>query len=176
MKSLATDGQVVDTRVVFEETPARLKVVIPDKTNWLLFGLYSLALLVWLGMFVVVLRFLFQGPGNAVLAILLFLWSLIWLWFGRFLWGRWQYYAANREILFIDREQLILRRPVSILGLTTSYDRRHAGPFYYSDKHHCPAFDYAYQHVYFGHSLPAAEAQQLVKTLNARYFPDEEDE
>ena len=156
-----------------EDGIERLKIVIPLRINWPLFLLFSIALLVWLAMLLVVLIYIVRGMStNFVLTILLILWLIIWFLFGRFLFARWQYYAANREILFVDEEQLILRRPVSILGLTTSYDMSHITPFYFSDKHNCPAFDYAYLHVYFGRSLDREISLKLIEDLNQRYFRD----
>lgn len=171
------EGNSAENGVVYEESPERLKITIPVKVNWLLFTLHALGLAVWLVMVWLVLRYLFQGLSNSfVLTILILLWLVFWMWFGRFLFNRWQYYAANREILFIDKEQIIVRRPLSILGITKAYDINYVSPFYYSDNHNCAAFDYAYAHVYFGSSLDEATAKHLVDDLNERYFPEEEDE
>jgi hypothetical protein len=116
--------------VTFEESNGRLKVVIPVRFTWWLFGLYTFGLIVWLAMLVAVLIYLLRGLSSSfVLTLILILWLIVWFWFGRFLSGRWQFHAANREILFIDDEQLILRRPVSIFGLTDSYDIHHVSPF-----------------------------------------------
>jgi len=157
-----------------EEGERRLKVVIPFGIHGLAFGLHSLALLVWLGMLVAVLVYLLRGLSSSfVLTAILIIWLLIWLWFGRFLWARWQYNAASREVLFVDEEQIILRRPVSILGLTWSYDMSHVSRVYYSDQHNCLAFDYAYLHVYFGRALSEPQAKELMEELNRRYFPKE---
>jgi hypothetical protein len=163
--------------VIFEESERHFKVVIPVRFNWPLFILYSLALMVWLAMMIAVLIYLFRGLSSSfVLTILLIIWILVWLWFGRFLSGRWQYQAANREILFFDEKQLILRRPVSIFGLTTSYDIRHVSPIYFTEKHSCLAFDYAFLHVYFGHSLERYQAEEVIGILNSRYFPQPGDD
>lgn len=160
-----------------EEQGERLKIVIPFGLSWPTFVLHTVAVLVWLGMLIAVLVYLLRGLSSSfVLTVILLIWLLIWLWFGRFLWARWQYNAASREILFIDPEQIILRRPVSILGLTWTYDRSHVSRFYYSDQHDCPAFDYAYLHVYFGRSLPEEQAMYLIRELNGRYFPEEPEE
>lgn len=163
-----------DNKVVtFEESNERLKVVIPVRFNWWLFGLYTLGLVIWLAMLIAVLVYLLRGLSSSfVLTLILILWIIVWFWFGRFLSGRWQYYATKREILFIDGEQLILRRPVSIFGLTDSYDIRHVSPFYFSERHSCPAFDYAFLHVYFGQSLAQKQALELVEHLNQRCFPE----
>jgi hypothetical protein len=166
-------GILADYQVVFDESLERLKVTIPLKVNWLVFSLHSLALGIWLAMVGLIFVYLFRGLSNSfVLTALIILWLLMWLWFGRFLFNRWQYYAANREILFIDEEQLIVRRPLSILGITNAYDINYVSPFYYSEKHHCVAFDYAYAHVFFGHSLDETAALAFIAEINERYFPD----
>ena len=124
-------------------------------------------------MIVVVLTYLIQGRSSgAVLTSLLLAWLLVWLLLGRFIWNRWQYHAATRELLFIETDRLIHRRPVSIFGITTTYDWEYVSPFYFSDRHNCPAYDYAYMHVYFGRSMQRTEAELLVNLLNSRYFPD----
>lgn len=159
--------------VEFEEERGRQKVTLPLRLKWGYFALYTISLLVWAGMVLVILVYLIRGlSSSVVLTILLLLWLLVWLGFGRFLWTRWQYQAANREILFIDSEQLIVRRPVSLLGITTAYDMDHASPFYYNEEHHCPAFDYGFLHIYFGQDLPRLQAHELVSELNERWFPD----
>lgn len=163
--------------ILFEESPERMKITIPMKVNWLLFSLHTFGLAVWLVMVGLVVSYLLRGLSNSfVLTVLILMWLGFWLWFGRFLFNRWQYYAANREILFIDKEQLILRRPMSILGITNVYDINYVSPFYYSDKHACLAFDYAYAHVYFGHSLDETAAKNFAAEINERYFPEDEDE
>jgi hypothetical protein len=159
-------------RVRFEQNPERLKVVLPVQRNWLLFALFTVCLLVWAVMLVGVLVMMIRERYELVLTIMLLVWLVIWLRLGQVLWGRWQYYTADREILFVNKEDLIVRRPVSILGATDTYDMKYVSPLYYNEKHRCPAFDYAHQHVYFGHGLTPDEANKLIETLNARYFPD----
>jgi hypothetical protein len=169
-------GISAEQTILFDETPERLKITIPVKVNWIIFTLHTLGLAVWLVMVWLVFSYLFRGLSNSfVLTALILMWLAFWLWFGRFLFNRWQYYAANREILFIDKEQLIVRRPMSILGITNAYDINYVSPFYYSDKHNCVAFDYAYAHVYFGHSLGETAAKAFIADINERYFPDDED-
>ncbi|MFQ5401408.1 MAG: hypothetical protein ACE5E7_17640 [Anaerolineae bacterium] len=158
--------------VQFEESRQRLKVVMPADRNRFLLILFSVCLLVWAFLTVGMTVTLVRERFGFLLTLMLLIWLFVWVRFGRVLWNRWQYYAATREILFIDEERFIVRRPVSILGLTTAYDMKHVSPFYFSDKHHCPAFDYAYQHVYFGQGLAEPEATQLIRALNGRYFPD----
>ena len=171
------DRNSAESTIVYEERPDRLKVIIPVKVNWVLFTLHTVGLAVWLVMVWLVFRYLFQVLSNSfVLTVLILIWLGFWLWFGRFLFNRWQYYAANREILFFDEEQLIVRRPMSILGITNVYDIKYVSPFYFSDKHNCVAFDYAYAHVYFGLSLEETAAKGFVAEINERYFPADEDE
>jgi hypothetical protein len=164
--------------VVFEQGAERLKIVLPERRNWPVVALFSLLLIVWLVGLVWMFIFTFRdvmGAGERftfAFSVMMLIWLYIWYRLGRIIWGRWQYYMANREILFINEEELIVRRPVSILGLTDAYGMDHVSPFYYSDKHHCPAFDYGYQHVYFGQKLPEIAAKSLVGFLNGRFFPD----
>ncbi|MEZ4590649.1 MAG: hypothetical protein R3D55_05825 [Chloroflexota bacterium] len=160
-----------------------MKIVLPVRKRWVYFGLYSLMLLVWVGMaiygIVFTVQTAFSGERFAFVFTVMLLVLLYLLYrLGKMVWEQWQYYAANREILFIHKEMLIVRRPVSIFGITTAYDRAHITPFYVSEKHHCPAFDYGHQHVYFGHDLPAGPAARLIGYLNARYHPhvDEDDD
>ena len=166
-----------ESQVQYIENEERLKLVIPIQVNWLLVILYTASILIWLGMFALVLVYLIRGLSSSwVLTAILLFWLLVWLGFGRFLWTRWQYHVATREILYIEKDQIIVRRPVSLLGLTTSYDMGHVSPFYYSEKHSCPAFDYAYLHVYFGRGLTEDQTKELIAELNSRYFPDDEEE
>ena len=124
-------------------------------------------------MLIGMLAYLVGGNSpSIVLTFLLLLWLAVWFVFGRFLWKRWQFFAAGREILFIDQEQLIVRRPVSILGITSAYDMAHISPFYYSDTHKCPAFDYAYSHVYFGQQLSREDANHIISEVNPRWFSE----
>ncbi|MCA9902145.1 MAG: hypothetical protein H6654_03630 [Ardenticatenaceae bacterium] len=169
--------------IQFEENNERLKIVIPVKKRWGYFGLYSFMLLIWLGMagygLVFTWRMAFSGERFAFVFTVMLLGLLYLLYqLGKMVWQQWQYFAANREILFVHEEMLILRRPVSIFGRTAAFDRTHVTPYYYSEHHHCPAFDYGHQHVYFGHDLPTDPAVRLIGYLNARYHPhaDEDDE
>jgi len=167
--------------IQFEENDERLKVVLPVKKHWVYLVLYSVMLLTWVGMFIVGLVFTWQTAFSGarfafvftvMLLVLLYLLYVL----GRLVWGQWQYYAANREILFVHSDMLIVRRPVSILGITTAYDRAHVTPFYFSEKHNCPAFDYGHQHVFFGQDLLPDPAGRLIGYLNARYYPHYDDE
>ncbi len=163
-------------RITFDDQPEWLKVVLPLRRNWFLLALFSLALLIWVGMAGWMITFLVRdvitgGQRFAfVLGVIVLLWLVIWYFVGRVVSRRWQYYVATREIIFINKERLIMRRPVAVWGLTEAFDMVHVRPFYISDRHHCPTFDYGNQKVYFGASLSAEEAQGLVKRLNTLYF------
>lgn len=158
--------------IEFEERPEWLKVVLPVRRNWPLFILFTICLIIWIVMLSGVIAAMLRESFGFLLNVMLLIWLAIWLWFGRVLWRRWQFYAAVRELLFINEQQLVVRRPVSILGTTDVYDMNHVSPFYFSDKHLCPAFDYAYQHVYFGQDLTSERAQQLLELLNDRFHAD----
>jgi len=159
--------------IEFDDDLERTKITIFLARKWGYLVLFSSALVIWLVMLTGMLIYLIGGRSpRIVLTFLLLLWLVIWFVFGRFLWKRWQYFAAGREILFIDQEQLIVRRPVSILGITNAYDMAHISPFYYSDTHNCPTFDYAYLHVYFGHGLSHEDAARIVNEINPRWFPE----
>ena len=161
--------------VEYDDDLKRSKVTIFIRRKWGLLALYSGALFVWVTMLVGFIGYLLGGYSSSiVITILLLIWLVIWFGFGWILWKRWQFQAAAREILFIDQEKLILRRPVSILGITTAYDMIHVSPLYYSEQHRCPAFDYAYLHVYFGRDLEPAVSEELIGDINNRWFPDVE--
>ena len=166
----------VDYKIEHDEDGNRTKITIHFGRKWGILSIYTLALAVWLTMLISIVVYLVGAYSpSVVLTLLLLLWLAIWLLFGRFLWKRWQHAAASREIIFIDEEQIIYRRPVSILGHTAAYDKSHASAFYFSDVHACLAFDYAYQHVYFGHDLPHQSAAQIIERVNIRWFPDPDD-
>ncbi len=166
-----------DILVEYDDELERMKLTIRLRRKWAFIALYTISLIIWLTMLIVVLVYLLGGKSTSIiLTLLLVMWMVVWLSFGRFLWKRWQFQFANREIIFIDHEQLIIRRPVSILGITYAYDMSHIGPFYISQHRHCPAFDYAYQHVYVGQDLSDKDADELVKILNERWFADSLDE
>ena len=164
-------------RISLEDQPEWLKVVMPIKRNWLLFLLFTVALVVWvvfiIGMVIFLVRDVIMAGERFAFsfAVILLIWLAIWWWLGKIVWRRWQYYAASREILFINKDRLMIRRPVSIWGLTEAFDMAYTRPFYISKRHHCPTFEYGSQKVYFGVDLLEDEAAQLVQTLNALYFP-----
>jgi hypothetical protein len=176
--------------VTVEETPERLKVVLPLRRQWPFFLVYSVLMSAWIGVTVWMLFLLFQTSRGQmglfyfiVWVLILLVWAYLWYRLGRFVWRWWQYYAATREILFIDPTLLIVRRPLSLLGVTDAYAMEHVSPFYYSEKHAAIAFDYGSRGGVFGQTLAQAQAQQLIAALNRRFFPhastagdDDEDE
>jgi len=163
-------------RITLEDQPEWLKIILPIKRNLLLFVLFTVALVVWvvfvIGMLIFLVRdVILVGERFAfAFTIILLIWLAIWLWVGKKVWERWQYYAASREILFINKERLIIRRPVSIWGLTEAFDMEHIRPFYVSKRHGYPTFEYGSQKVYFGIGLLDDETSELVQTLNSLYF------
>ena len=158
--------------IEYDDGLERSKVTISLRRRWAVLVLYSFALIVWIAMLIIFLIYLIGGfSSSIVLTILLLVWLVIWLGFGRFLWRGWQHQAAGREILFVDRQQLIIRRPISILGITTAYDMGHVSPFYFSETHNCPAFDYAFSHVYFGQGMRSQHAEEIINSVNRRWFP-----
>jgi hypothetical protein len=162
--------------VHFEQNPDRLKVVMPVKRQQGYLVIYNVLLLLWLAMMIAglifTLRIVFSGERYALVFTLMLLVFLVILYrFGRFLRWHWGYHTANREILFINKQQLILRRPVSILGPTDAYDMEHVNPFYNDEQTANPAFRYGSHEVLFGQALSDSAARQLVQTLNRLYFP-----
>jgi len=146
-----------------------------------LFAIYSILELTWLVMLVGGLVFLarvaFSGERWAfVFAVMLVVLLLILFRFGRFLSRQWANYAANRELLFINREELILRRPISIWGNTDTYGMEHVTPFYLSEKPRAVAFDYGYRHIYFGEALRPEAQDGLRNFLNSTYFPGHDED
>ena len=169
--------------VQYERTDQRLKVVMPAERNWPFFGLYSLLLLVWLGVTASMLGLLFDTSLSGlsttfqvVWIIIMLVWAYVWYRLGRSVGRGWQFYAATREILFIDEEILIIRRPLSILGVTDAYDMEHVSPFYYSEKHGAVAFDYGSRGGLYGRGLGQSDAEDLLSALNRHYFPGEREQ
>ena len=162
-------------RITFADSPEWLKVTMPVQRNWFLLIIFALSLLVWVGMSIWMLIFFVQDviiarPRAAfVLGVIVVVWLVIWYYVGRIVSRRFQYYATPHELLFINKERLIVRRPFSIWGLTDAFDMSHVRPFYISEKHNCPTFDYGNQKVYFGAALTDEEAAGLLKTLNTLY-------
>ncbi len=168
--------------LIFAETDERLKVTIPLQRNWLLFGLFTISVVVWVVMAIIVLVYIFRNvlPDRErytfVLTVMLIVWLVLWYYIGRSVWKQWQYYTANREILFINKDVLIVRRPVSILGITDAYDMQYVTPFYFDEKHNCLAFNYGSQRIYFAQTLAESSARSLIRYLNGRFFPHFDDD
>jgi hypothetical protein len=167
--------------VHFEQTPERLKIVLPVRRNWPMLLLYSGLVLMWAVMLIWGIIFLGQiilsGESyRFVFAVMILLLLLILFRFGRYLSRQWADYLSNREVVFINQEELIVRRPVSIWGNTNVYDMEHVLPFYESDQPVALAFDYGYRHVYIGEALTAEARQALRRFLNQTYFPAHHEE
>lgn len=168
--------------VHFERSPERLKIVLPVKRNMLLIALFTFMLIIWIIGLIWAIQFTIQdaalsGERFAVLfTIMMLVWLYIWVRLGKLLWKYWQYNVSNREILFINKEELIIRRPVSILGITTTYDMEHVTPFHFGKKHQAPTFTYGPRPIPFGQALTDQSARRLIITLNDAYFPDLDEE
>jgi hypothetical protein len=169
--------------VTFEENSERLKIMWPLRRNWFLYILFSASLLVWVGMLIAILNFVIGDviiPRERyafVLTVMMLVWLVIYYYLGRMLWQRWQYVAATREIVFIYKDdQVVVRRPLSLWGITTAYDYEHVSPFSYDPQRQSMAFKYGVRFAHFGHSLSQDEAAQLIEYVNFRFFPEEEEE
>lgn len=169
--------------VHFEQTPDKLKVVFPTQRQPLWLALFTFLLIVWLagliwGIVFTIRDVAFSGERYAIpFTIMLLVWLYIWYRLGRILWQQWQTFASRREILFFEPGRLIIRKPVSILGITDAYDMDYIAPFYFSEEESCPGFDYGNRRIYFGRGLDEPSARLLVRALNDIYFDydDEED-
>jgi hypothetical protein len=177
-----TDMLPIIHDVHFEQTQDRVKVVLPTQRRPLWLLTYSVLLLVWVvcliwGIIFIVRDVAFSGERFAIVfTIMMLIWLYIWYRLGRILWQGWQQYAARREILFIEGDRLIIRKPVSTLGITDAYDIGYVSPFYYSEEESCPGFEYGSRRIYFGRGLDESSAQLLVKTLNDICFDYDDDE
>ena len=164
------------SEIQIEEIEDQTKITLPVQRNWLLVGLYSVALIIWVVGLIVITVSIFDEGRTAVLNCMVLVWLLLWGFVGKTLWKQWQRYISPREILFLADDRLTLRRPVSMLGSTDAYDRAHLSPFMYDDDRHAISFDYANHRISFGHTLSTDTIQQLVNQLNGRYFPDWDEE
>lgn len=171
--------------VDFEENRERLKIVLPVKRNWFLFTAYGIVLLVNVTMLVGGLLYAAQIAFSRerfafVFTVMLLVLISILYRFTRFVWNQWQFYATNREILFVNDEELIVRRPLSILGITKVYDRQYINRVYYDEKREAAAFDYGSQPAFFAQGLPKSLIEPVLNYLNGRYFTtdfyDDDDE
>jgi MFS family permease len=162
--------------VHFEQMPERLKIVLPAARKWGYLAVYSLLVVAWLvmmlGGLIFIVRILASGAGYRwVFTIMILILLAILFRFGRFLWRQWAAFASNREVLLVNPEELIVRRPVSIWGNTDAYDMAHVSPFYESANPQALAFDYGYRHVYVGEALTSEARQALAQFLNQQYLP-----
>jgi len=168
--------------VQFEKADERLKIIFPTQRRPLWLLIYSILTLIWVagliwGITFIIRDVAFSGERYAIVfTIMLLIWLYIWYRLGRILWNQWQYYAARREILFIEPGRFIIRRPVSLLGITDAYDMEHISPFYYSDEEFCPGFDYGSRRIYFAQGLNESSGEQLVNFLNEILFDNTDEE
>jgi hypothetical protein len=125
--------------VHFEQTPDRLKIVLPLRRNWPFLIIYTILALMWLVMMIGGVWFAiqvgFSGERYVFVFVLMLLTFLFILFrFRKHLFRQWAIYLAGREILFINTEELIIRRPVSIWGNTDVYGMEHIQSIQESDK------------------------------------------
>lgn len=173
-------------RISFEENAERLKVTIPLKRIWGYWLAYTAMLLTWLtGSYwaittlVSIIRsgeYGFEGLFLFAWFVIVFIIAAFWYYLGRNVWRRWQYYTANREILFFYTDKLVVRRPLSLLGITDAYAWQHISPFLYDKKYNCPAFDYGTHRIPVGTTLAEEESRALIGQLNERFFPQHDEE
>ncbi len=165
--------------VDMEQAQEKTKIVVPTRRRPLWLLLYTVMLIVWAagmiwGVLFTIRDIAFSGERYAIaFTIMMLIWLYIWYRLGRIVWQQWQYYAARREIIFIDEERLIIRRPVSKLGSTDAYDIDHVSPFYYSDEESCPGFQYGSRRIYFARGLHEQAAKELIELLDKLCFDDD---
>jgi hypothetical protein len=169
------DNLPMISQVHFEQTAERLKIVIPVRRNWPYLLIYSVLVFMWLGMMVwgsiFLGQILFSGQSYRFLfAAMIVIMLLVLFRFGRFLGRQWATYLTDREVVFVNQEELIVRRPVSIWGNTDVYDMQHVTPVYLAGDGDTLAFDYGNRHVYFGGGLTNEARQALLQFLNRTYF------
>lgn len=160
----------------FEQTPERLKIVLPAKRQWSYLLLYTTLVILWLVMivwgFVFFVRILFSGESyRFVFAAMILILLFVHYRFGRFLRRQWAQYLSNREVLLINKDEIIVRRPVSIFGNTDVYDMQHVTPLYESETMQSLAFDYGFRHIYLGAGISKEARQALRNFLNEAYLP-----
>lgn len=163
--------------VEYEDSAERVRVVMPVERHPLFLAVYTILFLVWIGVTFWMLIGIFDTPIRAlplgfsvVWVVILLIWAYVWYRLGRHVWRWWQYHAASREILYVYDDLLVVRRPLSIFGVTDGYDMEHVGQFYYSDEHKAVTFSYGSRGGFFGHALPPADARRLIALLNRRFF------
>jgi len=169
-------------RITIEENSDRTKIVIPIQRQWAFWGTYTTMLVGWIAGSIWAIGALFsswragmlQSIDTAFLITYIIILVVIaagWYWVGQRVWRNWQYHTANREILFFYPDKLIVRRPVSLLGVTEAYDIRYISPFRVDPKVESLAFDYGTYRVPVGGSLNRAESDALGQVINNRFFP-----
>jgi len=163
--------------VQFEETPERLKIILPLMRKWPYLILYSILGLLWMVMMIwgviYFIQILFSRQSYRFLfAFMIVVLLLILYRFGKFLMRQWAHYLSSREVIFINREELIIRRPISIWGNTDVYDMAHISHLYNASKDEGLAFDYGFRHILIGEKLTPDERAELGEYLNGMYFPD----
>ncbi len=181
--------KIGNTNIQFEENDERLKVEIPLHQNPWLTLLYTGFALFWFVGLIIFLVLMFQperisqaGSFRWTTTIcwfaLVLIWVFVWVrYIGRNVLRWWQFYLAKRELLFIDEKTIMIRRPVSLLGLTDSYDRQYVRPVYHSEQHKALAFPYGnVKHILFALTVPEDDQYQLMAFLNNRYFPNYDDD
>ncbi len=163
--------------ISFGENDERLKVVMPLTRNRLYTAIYGTLLVVWIGATIVLLALLVQQPIRSmqfvyilVYFLIVAVWAYVWYRLGKHIVRYLGYYGATREILFVNDQTLIIRRPLSLLGTTTAYDMKHVGPFRYNENQQAVAFDYGSRGGLFGSGLSRSEAEKLADYLNRQYF------
>ena len=181
--------QLGNTRIQFEETEERLKVEYPIEKNVLARIIYTTLAIAWFVGLVVFVYLLFNPPTDRGIGELptsiavawvagVLLWLYIWIrYLGRMILRWWQFYLANREILFIDKNTIVIRRPVSLLGITDAYDRRYASPFSVHEQYEMIGFQYGnVRRILFGQTLPDSDRDALLRFLNNRFYPNLDDD
>lgn len=182
--------QLGNTRITVEELTERTKITFPKARNNLALFAYTVLVFIWLLGLLLFLYYLVRPPAPREIGDLpgmircawffgVLIWILVWVrMLGRRLLRWWQFNLADKEVLFFDDTAMILRRPVSIFGLTEAYDRQHMAPFYYEEVNEAIGFRYGNaQHHLFGLGLPKDEQDTAIEYLNHRFFPNyEEDE
>lgn len=180
---------LANTPIELHETEQRLRISYPLKRNRLAIVIYTILAIAWIVGLILFLWWLFfpvvDRKMDDVPNLLRFFWMVgitlwIYMWtrvLGRRIFRWLQFNMAQREVIFINEKNLMIRRPVSIFGETNAYDREHIGRFYNSNEHRCLAFPYGnVKHVLFGLTVDSQHQQALLTYLNERYYPYFDDE
>lgn len=167
-------------RIAFEENTERLKIIIPLQRQMVYWSTYTLLLVTWIagsiwaaiqvGSFIATGNFGFEGIFLIAYFVILALIAIFWFYVGRMVWRQWQYHSSNREILFFHPDKLIVRRPLSLLGITEAYDRKFVSRFRFDERVRSPAFNYGTYRVPVGVTLDEETSRALVREINDRCF------